>query len=122
MSEGQTFSRVRTTHGIEYSKAYSKKRRADRKAARRCLNHEDRWSTHGVRCFECWLVHRVGRVKATELLAKAVVRCNVCEQLVPTGYGIFGEVAAAGGIVHTRCERFPFAPPAASEQTKGVSE
>lgn len=105
MDEGKAFTRARTHHGIEYSKAYSKKRRADRKAARRCINHEDRWSTHGVRCFECWLVHRVGRIKATELMTKSVLRCNGCEQLVPHGYGSLDDVR---GLMHVRCARFPF--------------
>lgn len=116
MNEGRAFTRRRTPHGIEWSKAYSKKRRADRKAAHRCLNHEERWATHGCRCFECFLVHRVGRIKATELLSTAVSRCNVCEQLVPAGYGFPN---SEHGMRHTECERFPFAvvETATKEQT-----
>lgn len=80
----------------------SRAARAKRKLDGLCVNHhaEPRPRTHGCRCFECWLVHRLKEPTATSLLDSSVMRCIGCELRVPTGYGEFVDDV---GMFHKRC-------------------
>lgn len=80
----------------------SRAARAQRKLDGLCVNHhaEPVLRTHGCRCFECWLVHKLTKSVASELLEAAVARCIECVQRVPTGYG---EILEDVGMFHHRC-------------------
>lgn len=81
-------------------RADSAARRYLRKCDGMCVNHDSRPRTHGCRCFECWLVHKLKKAVADSLLDAAVVRCFECELRVPHGYGVFVEGV---GMFHKRC-------------------
>jgi hypothetical protein len=71
-----------------------------RKCDGMCVNHGERPRTHGCRCFECWLVHRLTKKVASGLLDESVARCAGCALRVPRGYG---EFVVDVGVFHKRC-------------------